>query len=43
MERPLETIIKLEDTSENIGQPVDEQCWKCGVCGDDFREGYNHW
>ena len=41
MERPLETIIKVEENSESIGQPGDEK-WKCGVCGDEFRAGYNH-
>ena len=47
MERPLETIIKLEANSESTGQSagqsVNEKCWKCDVCGDEFRAGYDHY
>ena len=42
MERPLETTIKLEESSEIIGQHVDENCFKCSVCGDAFRTGFSH-
>ena len=46
MERPLESIIKLEENSESTGQStgqsVNGKRWKCDVCGDEFRAGYDH-
>ena len=39
MERPLETIIKVEEGSTEIISENECSSWKCHVCGEEFRSG----